>query len=479
MSTHPRHHHPVSACCDVALGSLLLVCTTLSAPSCSDTIGHADIADAEVHDNPACLLTCRVTWTTDQPASSWVHFGEIGGERRFRTGSDAENTDHDVLVLGMHADADYEIQAVSSWSGGEVRSELLSFTTGSIPFESAVFDLVVHEPDRMQPGWTLVNLVVGNPFPPTVVALLDDLGEMTWYHTFGAVEGFSGIQASMVDDGHILIGGNVPPGKRPRLVDLSGTILWEGPLQPDEPAQDGSLHHVFEALPDGHYLGMMYDFDDGFLKDIVFEIDEELNTLWQWHVEDHIPEAAEQSLHGNMAQLDPTEDSAYFNSRNLSALYKLDRGTHELLWELGEGRDFEMLGDHPDPWFLRAHAPEFLEGGNLLLHDNGSSGRRPYSRIMEYEVDQQALTIRPVWQYPEDGGADIWFSSVWGDADRLANGNTLFATGSVFDDEDTGRVVEVTPSGEVVWEIEMTAPDGDPAGTYMVERVPPIVEELP
>jgi hypothetical protein len=39
--------------------------------------------------------------------------------------------------------------------------------------------------------------------------------------------------------------------------------------------------------------------------------------------------------------------------------------------------------------------------------------------------------------------------------------------------------VEVTPSGEVVWEIEMTAPDGDPAGTYMVERVPPIVEELP
>jgi len=449
-------------------------------PGCSDGAPDPGITDADVHDQPACLLTCRVTWSTEEAATSWVEFGAVGGGDRFRVGDEIEATEHDVLVLGMHAETDYELQAVSVTAGGEeLRSEGLSFTTGSIPFESAVFDLLVQDAGRMQPGWTLINLVVGDPFPPAVVAMLDSGGEMVWYHTFGAVEGFSGLQASWVDEGHILIGGNVPPEKRPRLVDLAGDILWEGPLQPELPAQDGCLHHIFEQLPNGHFLGMMYDFDDGFLKDVVFELDPDLNTVWEWHVEDHIPEAAEQALHGNMAQLDLEQDVAYFNSRNLSAMFKLDRASGELLWELGEDRDFEMLGDHADPWFLRAHAPEFLADGNLLIHDNGSSTRRPYSRIMEYEVDQQALTLRPVWQYPPLDGDDLWFSSVWGDADRLANGNTLFATGSVFDDDDTGRVVEVTPSGEVVWEVVFTAEDGDPAGTYMVERVPAPVEELP
>jgi len=262
-------------------------------------------------------------------------------------------------------------------------------------------------------------------------------------------------------------------------VDLAGRILWEGPTQPDEPAQDGSMHHVFQQLPGGNYLGMRFEFVDGSLDDVVFEIDEGLDTIWEWHVADHIPEADQQFLHGNMAQLDLDGDAAYYHARNLSTLYKLDRASGELAWELGEGRDFEMLGDHPDPWFLRGHAPEILPDGNLLVHDNGSSAERPYTRIMEYELDQEARTIRPVWQYPPEGTRDEWFSSVWGDADRLANGNTLFASGSVFGSDASGRLVEVTPSGEVVWQVEMASDDGGPAGTYMVERIEPLVEELP
>jgi len=435
---------------------------------------------AEVLDVYSCLLVCRVTWQTDEPASSWVEFGPAQGGRRLRVGSDGETRDHDVLVVGMHAGTEHELQAVSTRRDGwEARSELLPFTTGYVPFETAEFDPVGGDPDRMQPGWTLVNLVVGNAYPPAVVMMIDEQAEPVWYHSFGAAEGFSGIQASGVGGDEVLIGGNVPPGHRPRRVDLAGEILWEGPAQPDEPAQEGSMHHVFEQLPNGNYLGMRFEFADASLDDVVFEIDGELDTVWEWHVADHIPESDEHFLHGNMAQVDLQEDAAYYHARNLSSMYKLDRASGELVWELGEGRDFEMLGDHPDPWFVRGHAPEILADGNLLVHDNGSSVYRPYTRIMEYELDQDARTIRPVWQYPPDGVEDAWFSSVWGDADRLANGNTLFASGSVFEGDATGRLVEVTPSGEVVWRVEMRSKAGGPAGTYMVERIPPLAAGLP
>jgi outer membrane protein assembly factor BamB len=102
------------------------------------------------------------------------------------------------------------------------------------------------------------------------------------------------------------------------------------------------------------------------------------------------------------------------------------------------------------PW-LAQHDPDILANGNMLLFDNlgnfldaagndaeGGGGR---SRIIEFDP----ATTEIVWQYagtPEEP----FESDVRASQERLANGNTLVT------EETGGRIIEVTPDGEIVWE---------------------------
>jgi len=90
--------------------------------------------------------------------------------------------------------------------------------------------------------------------------------------------------------------------------------------------------------------------------------------------------------------------------------------------------------------FRLQHDPNLLENGNILLFDNGY-GKLSQSRALE--LDPMDMSI--VWKYPR-GLEDPFFSSCCSLAQRLPNDNTLVVSA------DTGRAVEVTPSGDIVWE---------------------------
>jgi len=109
--------------------------------------------------------------------------------------------------------------------------------------------------------------------------------------------------------------------------------------------------------------------------------------------------------------------------------------------------------------------PRGLPGeGNILVFDNGGwagygapnpgapTGRnnalRDHSRILEFDP----TTLRIVWQYtPTEAGhirmnAYKFYSPTISGMQRLPNGNTMICEG------DEGRVFEVTPDHETVWE---------------------------
>ena len=98
--------------------------------------------------------------------------------------------------------------------------------------------------------------------------------------------------------------------------------------------------------------------------------------------------------------------------------------------------------------------PKGLPGaGNILLFDNEGMSGFPSTRIGTLQ-GSRILEIDPikkeiVWQYTsENSEAPIWdfFSSFISSARRLPNGNTLI------DEGVNGRLFQVTPKGEVVWE---------------------------
>ncbi len=162
-------------------------------------------------------------------------------------------------------------------------------------------------------------------------------------------------------------------------------------------------------------------------------------------------------------------DNIIFDARNANILAIISKKTGEIVWRVGpdfnENEATKKLG-----WIIGQHhlhlIPKGLPGeGNLLIFDNGGhagygepnpasvtgvdNASRDYSRVLEFNPQ----TLEIVWQYtPLEAGsmlftdASKFYSSYISSAQRLPNGNTLITEGS------DGRLIEVTPEHEIVWE---------------------------
>ena len=105
--------------------------------------------------------------------------------------------------------------------------------------------------------------------------------------------------------------------------------------------------------------------------------------------------------------------------------------TKDLKWEM---TDFSWGGQHDC---------QMLANGNIILFANGSATYegQPHSRIIEIDP----ATREQVWTYKSNPGSQFYSHHISGQ-ERLASGNTLICEGL------WGRVFEVTPDGEIVWE---------------------------
>lgn len=163
-------------------------------------------------------------------------------------------------------------------------------------------------------------------------------------------------------------------------------------------------------------------------------------------------------------------DNLIMGSRQANIVFIVSKATGEIVWKLGpdfslskELREIrQIIGQHHSHMIPRGLPGE----GNILMFDNGGTAgygiatsmspdgqltaRRHYSRVLE--IDPVAMKI--VWQYPKAvpdtivGNAFIgeFFSAITSSAQRLTNGNTLITEGI------EGRIFEVTPKLEIVWE---------------------------
>ena len=128
------------------------------------------------------------------------------------------------------------------------------------------------------------------------------------------------------------------------------------------------------------------------------------------------------------------------------------------------------------PWNL-PHDPDPLPNGNILIFDNCvCNGTQSYSRIVEFDPRER----RVVWAFKGDGKATLR-SSIRSSQQRLANGNTIIG------ESNGGRIVEVDPTGKIVWQFVNPVRGGDAAqqlvpimtgvARYQREDLPFIEEE--
>jgi arylsulfotransferase ASST len=116
--------------------------------------------------------------------------------------------------------------------------------------------------------------------------------------------------------------------------------------------------------------------------------------------------------------------------RELGAIGVLDPDRAALVWATR------------GPW-LGQHDPDILPNGHILLFDNYGDFERPEGRSRVIEFDPETMEL--VWQYR--GSAEQPLESlIRASQQRLDNGNTLITESS------GGRIIEVTPAGEIVWQ---------------------------
>jgi hypothetical protein len=437
--------------------------------------------------NPNNDLSCFVSWTTNVPATSAVEFGQ-SGEYEHRIGDEELVLDHEVFVMGMHADAEYLLKAVSLTPGStQESSKEVSFTTGALPESVPEGTVAVYDADLAYTGWTLANVYSKDRRFPATAVMYDMSGRAVWCCIPRPEEKANpGLDLSLVDGDHVLFGAartNDPPVE----MSLACEAVWNGPEQPS--GNDGQLHHHFEKLPNGNYLTLKKDVrqidEENVIGDIVIEMNSQYDIVWSWNVWDHLEPGTGDWTHGNSATVDLDEGVAYYNSRHLSMFFKIRRSSGmlggEIIWSLGEGGDFSADPDAVYPWFERAHDPEVQANGDILIYDNGNRFRG--SRVVEYSLDTETMEARIVWEFPgafetDEWYKDNWYTPYWGDADRLENGNILINAGTDIIGYES-RIFEVTPDGIVVWEFVFPSDDEAVFGSYRAERViPPLIEDI-
>lgn len=250
-----------------------------------------------------------------------------------------------------------------------------------------------------------------------------------------------------------------------------------------------------------HTNFMNTDIHDKPLHDnVVYEVTWDGDIVWEWRTADHFDElgfdeAAKAAVrkcshvrggeyvdwyHANaLSILGPNPwydngderfhpDNFIISSCEANIISIVSKETGNIVWQLGpdyaKNTALRTLG-----WILGQHKPHMVPRGlpgegNILLFDNGGSHgyglphinspdgtnnvHRAYSRVLEINP----VTLQKVWEYSPDTlnwvrfKAHNFYSPYISGAQRLINGNTLITIGS------EGRIIEVTPELEIVWE---------------------------
>ena len=121
------------------------------------------------------------------------------------------------------------------------------------------------------------------------------------------------------------------------------------------------------------------------------------------------------------------------------------------------------FGGDPDK-FSYQHDARRIANGHLTLFDNGNYHFPPKSASKEYILDEVNKTAVLTWKYERNLTGS---SSAMGSTQRLPNGNTFICWGLVYSTVFPS-VTEVTPEGNVVWEMRLDPEFND--GIYRAHR---------
>ena len=308
--------------------------------------------------------------------------------------------------------------------------------------------VVQHDRDRAARGYTLFV-----PLLQRSAYLIDMDGQVA--HQWD-LPGPPGNYGKLQPNGNLLVAtrdnegpeGLAARGGLLQEIDWKGAVVWE--------YRDVFQHHDFHRLENGNLIYLSWELmPDGAARrvkggtpgsehsaggiwgDYLREVDSEGEFVWEWRIWENLnienyPLMHTKTRHefGHSNTIVPIdEDRIGICCRYLDWVGVIDKVSGNLIYERHE------------PDWGGPHDFQPLENGNYLVFANRNAQVPRGSKIIEWDP----TTDKTVWEYI--GNPSHTFDSHYiSGCQRLWNGNTLICEGL------WGRIFEVTPSGDIVWE---------------------------
>ncbi|MEE8334135.1 MAG: aryl-sulfate sulfotransferase [Alphaproteobacteria bacterium] len=308
--------------------------------------------------------------------------------------------------------------------------------------------ITVHDPAKAAAGYTLFSPLLQNK-----VYLIDMAGEVV--HQWD-LPGQPGNYGYLQPNGNLLIAtwaGGGPDGLAARggLIqeyDWDGNPVWEH--------RDENQHHDFRRCPNGNVVYLSLELmpdeaaarvqggaagsehkDGGIWGDYVCEVNASGEQVWDWRIWEHLevenhPMSHTRERHefGHANTIVPIgDDHIGICCRYLDWVGVIDRATGDLTYQRHE------------PDWGGPHDFQPLDNGNYMVFANRYGQLPRGSKIVEWNPESNE-TVWEYWGNPTHTFDSHYISG----CQRLWNGNTLICEGL------WGRIFEVTPDGEIVWE---------------------------
>jgi arylsulfate sulfotransferase len=471
------------------------------------------------------------------PGKAYVEFGTTTdyGLKTWSAATPSPNGGQiEIYVAGMLGQTLYHMRAHITLDDGATFTDTdQTCKTGTPPVTSGI-QVSTPSGGTPQPGIELWNTLV--PSTDTQAFATDLKGNVIWTYSYlhAPADTIQGIQLLPNGDMLMVISylSSLSVGSKAnkvineiREIDLAGNTVRD--LTMDELNaklavsnlrdaegnlyQFKSFHHDVLVLPNGHWVMLAAyskDYTDlpgypgttSVLGDAIIDVDQNLNPDWVWNTFDHLdvnrhPMNFPDWTHANDLLYSSDDHNLLLSMRHQNWIIKIEfldgAGSGKILWRLGEGGDFKLVGGtDPTDWFYAQHGMSYFTPNTtgtfrLGLMDNGNDRIFPsgqvlcnpykpttpscYSTVPVFEINEDNMTATLVTHYVPPPS---YYSFFGGNAELLDNGDMHVD----FCAPVAGAIVQElnTDATQVIW--QATTPNADQFHAFRIPSLYPGVQ---
>lgn len=426
--------------------------------------------------------------------------GKHGEKSDFKITKSNNAKSHLVDIHGLYADFENELEIIAKDAvGNTIATETQMVSTPPLIDDMPATEVLQENLDENHPVFYLVNYfgfaesnVPHRPF------LVDQFGDIRWYLNFQEDDLLRNIY---MDNGAFHMRNNDM---------VFGGTWWDvifitdlfGNIKKTISLGDHTFHHSVIEKSDGNLLLTASRKSWPTVQDIILEINPITESIVNsWDLSESLDNkrttwTSDESdwIHVNGVAYDETDNTIIISGRT-QGVVKLNYD-NEVQWILAPHKDWATAGNGDDlnalllqpldqngqpisnqevmdgnentedfEWTWYQHSPILLPNGNFMCFDNGinrnfNGTSTPYSRAVEYTINQEDMTIQQVWDYGNELGVK-GYSHIVSKVDYVPETDqVVFSPGAVTQNGPAhGRIFEVDkPNKNLKLDMKITAP---------------------